>query len=904
MRLFQRLPFKTILFFVVSAIALMPLLCALSLTLPEMTQKFSELMESEHVNQMEKQIHDFELLLRRYEEAMRIIGQLPGTRSMVSTAPLRHAPSDVLTRQLTEFMGNWFDNQDLQALVIIKSNYQVEYLWQNPLARTQPGMFTPVTRAGLITLWNEKAREQRAGKVFIASLDSETIPSGEQHEHNPKILLAVPLVDRQGQFGGLAIGKFFLFNREERHLPFDLMINGVGTVLYDRSALQHLHVGILGHHHQQKTILPSYPDLIKAGPDTRHLFSSGTEEEKVLFWQIFPDKERERSLWVAKVIDTSVLDKWVYAFILRFLVFVSLLIFGAFAVAAFIARKTDRARAQLIDGVTGLVRQQKPIDLHWRWPREMAGLGKELHALSIKFLETEGELHSQARFIRGVFDGIQDGVAVINMDFVVVDTNETLQRWRSELAPLTAKSCYEVFRLRDSPCPSCPSKRAMEEKTIQREEFSVVERGGREKWYEVSAYPLFDEEGLVVSVVEFFRDITEKKQGEKEKQSLEQQLAFAQKMESIGTLAGGVAHDFNNMLSAINGYAELSLMNMAEDDPHKKAMDAILVSGKRAAQITQQLLAFSRKQIIQLESMDLNVEIKETQKIFKRLLGEHIEVVVHAGPGLWPVKADRTQISQVLINMAVNARDAMEEGGTLTIETKNIKLAADYAQTQHDHSSGDYVLLSVSDTGQGMSKETMAHIFEPFFTTKEKSKGTGLGLSTSYGIIRQHGGSIHVYSEPGQGTIFKIYLPRLVDQAEASPHDESGKNTETTGGSETILLVEDDPLVRAICVDILIDLGYTILEAEDGQDGLQVFDRYHGTIDLLLTDVVMPRMGGTKLAEKIRQRAPETRVLFMSGYMENSIAHHGVLKEEDIHFMHKPISPDILASTIRKVFES
>jgi PAS domain S-box-containing protein len=901
MSFFQRFSFKIILFFVVLTISLLPLFFSVSLNLPTVLVKFSNLTESENINRMNGKAQTFGILLRRFEEDMRIIGHLPGTRSLVSSALLQHASTVVVKEQFSQLLESWFPNHSLEELAIIDSRGQVEYLWRNPLAHALSGVFDSTNRAGRINLWLEEARERKTGEIFIASLQSETIFIGKKHEHSPKILFAIPLVDMQGAFGGIAVGKFFLFDPKEKHIPFDLMINGVGTVFYDHLAPRHEHVkGSIGHHHQQRTMLPLFPDLIKATPETRYMFGYNSQGEKMLFWQVLPDRHREHSLWIAATTDTSLLDQWVHSFILRFIAFVTLLICAAFTVAVLIARKTDRARTELIEGITDLVQQQKPIEIHWTWPLELADLGLELRTLSSTFLETENELLSQASFIRSVFDGIQDGVAVIDKDFIVVDTNATLKKWRSELEPLTAKNCYQVFRLQDTPCSSCPTKRAMVEKILQRDEFLVFEGDGCEKWYEVSAYPIFDEKGQVTSVVEFFRDITEKKKGLEEKQSLEQQLAFAQKMESIGTLAGGVAHDFNNMLSAINGYAELSLMKMSADDPYYNAMDAILRSGKRAARITQQLLAFSRKQVIQLEAMDLNEEVDETRTMLKRLLGEHIEVVIHTCTGLWSVMADRTQIGQVLINLAVNARDAMETGGTLTIETSNQRLDGQYNQSHHELPAGDYVLLTVSDTGHGMSKETVAHIFEPFFTTKEKEKGTGLGLATSYGIIRQHGGAVHVYSEPGQGAVFKVYLPRLVHQVQEQTPVESAEMEEAAGGNETILLVEDDVMVRSICVDILKERGYIILEAENGEDALHVFDRYHGTVDLLLTDVVMPKMGGTELAEELRKLAPDIQVVFMSGYTENAIVHQGVLKE-GIYFIHKPLTPDALSSMVRKV---
>jgi len=901
--LLRRLPFRVVLFLAVLFTGLFPLALSISLNLSKVLDKFTELTEVEHVNQLNEQVHGMELLLRRYKEDMRIIGQLPGVRSLVSTEEYRHIPPGAIKKQLTALFGNLFSEKNLEELVIINAGSQIRYSWHNPLVKGHDGIFVPATSIGLISLWNREAKERQAGKIFIASLRSNAIFSGNHHEHSPKIFLAIPLLNQQEQFGGVAVGKFFLLDRSAGQITYDLMTNGIGTVFYDRSAPKHVHVGFLGHQHQQKTILPIYPDLIKATPETRFIFCPDGNGKKMLFRQVLPDKHKEHSLWIGDIVDTSLLDQWRYAFILRFLTIGSMLVAAALLMAILIARKTDRARGQLIDGVTALVNSKKPINLQWKWPRELGELSGELHKLSMTLLAAEESLQSQSRFIRGVFDGIQDGVAVIDMNFVVVDTNKTLKEWRKEIAPLTSKKCYQVFRFQDTQCTSCPSKRAMKKKSLQRAEFAVVGSDGHERWYEVSAYPIFDEHGEVNGIVEFFRDISQKKQGEEEKKSLEQQLIFAQKMESIGTLAGGVAHDFNNMLTAINGYAELSLMKMADDDPHRHAMESILRSGKNAARITHQLLAFSRKQIIHLEPLDLNFEIEETRKMLSRLLGEHIEVVVHEGKDLLPVQADQTQITQVLINLCVNARDAMPEGGTLTITTNNEHLDNEMSLTRHELPAGDYVLLTIADTGQGMSRATMAHIYEPFFTTKEQGKGTGLGLATSYGIIRQHGGSIHVYSEPDQGTVFKIYLPAFTDQPAEIAREQCCEKGIADGGSETILLVEDDSLVRAICVEILAHLGYMVLEATDGEDGLQVYKQYHETIDLLLTDVIMPKMGGAELVQHIRKINPDLQVLFMSGYTENSIFQQGAALEEGMHFVHKPVTPDSLAIAVCKALK-
>ncbi|MCK5193602.1 MAG: response regulator, partial [Desulfobulbaceae bacterium] len=325
-------------------------------------------------------------------------------------------------------------------------------------------------------------------------------------------------------------------------------------------------------------------------------------------------------------------------------------------------------------------------------------------------------------------------------------------------------------------------------------------------------------------------------------------------------------------------------------------------SGQRAARLTQQLLAFSRKQIIRQELLDLNREVDDTRKMLGRLLGEDIEIEINHGKDLWPIKADRSQLEQVVLNLAVNARDAMPSGGMLTIETANVSLDEAYMKTHYNITPGDYVMLAVSDNGQGMDEETRENIFDPFFTTKEKGKGTGLGLATIYGITKQNNGEIEVYSELGQGTTFKIYLPRADEPIEKIKDVLSVEDISDNRGTETIMLVEDDETVRKMCVYILKDCGYTVLEAENGEDALQVYSRFQGKVDLLLTDVVMPKMNGPDLSEKMQELCPEIKVLFMSGYTGNAIVKHGILADS-VNFIHKPVTPKSLSLAVRKILD-
>jgi PAS domain S-box-containing protein len=389
------------------------------------------------------------------------------------------------------------------------------------------------------------------------------------------------------------------------------------------------------------------------------------------------------------------------------------------------------------------------------------------------------------------------------------------------------------------------------------------------------------------------RDVTEKRM-------LEDQFRQAQKMEAVGRLAGGVAHDFNNLLMVISGYGELLLDDLEQDDPRRVQMDEVLKAARAAAGLTRQLLAFSRQQVIQPRLLSLEAVVQDSEKMLRRLIGEDVELVTALNPIHATVRIDPSQLEQVIMNLVVNARDAMPGGGRVTIETVSIELSDAYARTHWPATPGRYAMLAVADTGVGMDELTQAHIFEPFFTTKELGKGTGLGLSMVYGIVKQSGGFIWVYSEPGKGATFKIYLP-LVDETAESMRQTSEIEI-VPRGTETVLLVEDEPAVRAVVQQVLERHGYSVLVAPDGQLALNVLAGHPGEVHLLLTDVVMPGMSGRQLAAQFSVLRPDARVLFMSGYTTDAVVRHGVL-EPGIAYLQKPFSPEALARKVRRVLD-
>ena len=387
----------------------------------------------------------------------------------------------------------------------------------------------------------------------------------------------------------------------------------------------------------------------------------------------------------------------------------------------------------------------------------------------------------------------------------------------------------------------------------------------------------------------------------RERTALEEQFRQAQKMEAVGRLAGGVAHDFNNLLTVITGYSDLLLGNKDLKDTQRTALEEIRRAAERGGALTHQLLAFSRRQPMQARSVRINELVMQIQKLLRRLIGEDISLVIIPAASQDVVEADPGRLEQVIMNLVVNARDAMPNGGTMTIETASVELSEYFIAKQLGLHPGRYVLLSIVDTGTGMDKNTLDHLFEPFFTTKNPGRGTGLGLATAYGIIRQSGGAINITSEVGQGTMARIYLP-LAEPAGAEAAEEQGEPFALTG-AETVLLVEDEVRVRKLICDVLCTRGYRVLEATRGEEAIRIAGVHTGPIDLLLVDVVMPEMSGPEVVRQIRALRPDVRVLYMSGYTDEVIVHHGI-PDSGAAFLPKPFLPDALARKVREVLDT
>jgi PAS domain S-box-containing protein len=519
-------------------------------------------------------------------------------------------------------------------------------------------------------------------------------------------------------------------------------------------------------------------------------------------------------------------------------------------------------------------------------------------SFALEYVEQERRRRKAEEFSYNVLESMTEGLVVIDRQYRIIIANRAYcEQVKMPHEEIIGRYCYEVSHHRERPCymdgeecaPKCSFEKAQPCSSLH----THYDKEGKPMYIETKSFPMTDKSGNVVMVIENLNDVTEKKK-------LQDQLIQAQKMESLGNMAGGIAHDFNNMLTAIMGFGHLLQMDMPKDDPKRVWIDEIFSAGERAANLTQGLLAFSRKQVITPKPVNLNEIIKSMGKMLRRLIREDIEFKTMLAERDLTVMADAGQIEQVLINLVTNARDAMPNGGVLTISTDVVELDSEYMKTHAIEKPGLYALISIADTGVGMDEETKQRIFEPFFTTKEMGKGTGLGLSIVHGIIKQHNGYINVYSELGMGTTFKIYLPLIEAGVEGIGEKIIAPSK---GGTETVLLADDEEAVRKVVKTVLENAGYKVIEAVDGMDAVTKFIDNKGRIDILILDVIMPKKNGKDAYEDIKKIKADIDAIFISGYTANLIHEKRVLKE-GINFIQKPVSPNELLRKVSEVLDT
>ena len=729
--------------------------------------------------------------------------------------------------------------------------------------------------------------------------------------YKPTLLFGYPLRDGSGRITDVATVSFTL-NKYERYFQTKGLATDVSLALFDRKG----------------TILYSRPTLalvgkqdredlfrkMTAGPDEGTFEAVGLTGVKRVFTyrKLRLPGESQPYMYVrAGISVSSILDRTEKDFLFGM---------GSIAVAAILILLSSvlLSKRFVLDKVAALRVATERIsrgDLGARVPEIVSGgelgeLGNAFDNMASRLQEADTErrgaeetLRASRKMIEEIINAIPVRVFWKDRDLIYLGCNSIFARDAGFTDPkdvIGKDDCRmgwreqaELYRADDRQVIESGCSKFLIEESLTTSEGNTIT-------LLTSKIPLHDSNGEIVGVLGTSYDITDRKFAEAEKERLQAQLQQAMKMEAVGRLAGGVAHDFNNLLTVITGYSELLLQKIGEESPMHREVEEIRRAGERAASLTQQLLAFSRKQIIEPKVLHLGGLVAEMHTMLTRLIGEDIALQATTGKALGSVKVDPGQFQQILMNLVVNARDAMPDGGKIVIETANVDLDEGYCSLHPYVKPGRFVMLAVSDTGQGMSEEVKEHIFEPFFTTKERGSGTGLGLATTYGAVHQAGGSIEVSSEVGIGTTFKIYLPRVEDEAVKPVKDD--RPTDHPGGTETVLIVEDEDILRNLCVQILEQLGYRVLEARSGTEAIAEVQRSGDRIDLLLTDVVMPGMNGSELAKHLVPHNPEMKVLFTSGYTEDVISHHGVLAE-GVSFIGKPYTPLALARRVREVLD-
>ncbi len=738
-------------------------------------------------------------------------------------------------------------------------------------------------------------------EIFVSPLDLN-IEHGEiEKPLKPMIRFGSPIFDKKGQKRGIVIFNYLAANliKDIKKLKKSsssqcMLLNSDSYWLVNQFAPK-LEWGFMyetGKNSTMKTMEPKIWQKIKA--DDSGQFSNGNGLYS--FTTIYPLHESwKSSTGTGKAFAPSLTNKEAEEYFWKLVLFLpdDLLITGpvkirityiVFNLLAFIFL----AVAAVLFAQARLAEQKATKSLH------------QSHTeLETRVKARTAELEKAKKFSETITNSMLDAIAIINVDdFTIQQVNPAFLKAHELVEPeVLGKTCYEVTHNLSSPCTEpdhfCPLLEALEEKETRIVEHIHFKADGRKIFEEVCATPIKNESGKIVQVIHLSRDITERKK-------LQEQYLQAQKMESVGRLVGGVAHDFNNLLSIIIGYSELVILEFSGNSLEKEKVKAIYQAGKKAAGLTRQLLAFSRKQVMEMKSVDINIIIDNLAKMIGRMIGEDVKLILHNKSSVGNIKADPTQLEQILINLSVNAKDAMPNGGSLIFETTIVTLDADYDLQIPGIASGSYVLLTVTDTGVGMTKSVQKNIFEPFFTTKGKGRGTGLGLSTIYGIVKQHNGHIYVYSEPEKGTVFKIYFPQSSEPADKEKI--STKQWTPKQGTETILVVDDEPQIVKIVTDCMLPLGYKMLSASDPEKTIEISKNSKDKIDLLLTDVIMPKMNGRKLAEVLCSERPSMKVVYMSGYTDDIISHHGFLKK-GIHYITKPLIPSQLIHKLQDVLD-
>lgn len=888
---------QTVIFLTLFAVGFVPLAGFVTMNLSSVVKKMNVVEDEKQVEKMLQQFNLTRQVIERRKESIRVLSRIPGVRDLVDNKN-GLISSPVVLKRMTNMLTDWFkEEKDVLAISFVDS----EGREQLRLKRSGNELFSSSPQIDLTDAETDAFLEcthEKPGEFYIGDIVNRVIHIGNKHVHELILYVGVPIAAKKTKgIGALLLELDLKYLLPKTGIKY-LLINGHGN--YYVNPVHNAGHDQKEHEHINHTAFADFKGLKSALRKKSNFVVFDRQGIKYIWAALLIGYDRKHTLWAGQQIDQAKIQQWTYSFLGKFVLIFILFTFFIVLVAGWLALTGDKLKKELTIGLEGLLNKNMPLELNWHWPRELDELCHDLTSLSSRYLEISGHREQVEQELKDVNDRLEmilnsvaEGILGLDHEGEIIFANQAAVKMFgfSDVEELIGNDLHSLlhFMREDKsqyPTDECPFCRALESNKVDVEAEDVFWKKDKSCIsVEYLASPIYDDNGEIVGTVMCIRDISERKSAEEKMASLQNQLLHAQKMEAIGTLAGGVAHDFNNLLTHITGYSDIMLMEISEDDPLRKYVDIIQNAARRAGGLTRQLLTFSRKQSMRAEVLDLNILVKNIDKMLRRFIGENIVLANQLTRQPAMVKADSGMIEQILMNLVINARDAMPNGGRINISTQLVTVTEEDIKYLTEGWVGDFVCLRVTDNGSGIAEEEIERIFDPFFTTKGIGKGTGLGLSVVYGIIKQHKGWITVSSKLNKGTVFSIYFPDC--RGEKNVKEKNDQKNISMGHGERILLVEDEKNVIDVAEKILNMNGYQPYCAETVQGALDIFAAENGQFDLVFSDIVLPDGTGLHLIEQILAKNLKIRVLMTSGYADDR-AQLTIIKRRNIPFLQKP----------------
>ncbi len=902
--------FRAMLVLLLTSIGLLPLFISISLNLPVILDRLEGILAYSQIADLKEKYFTVNAQIIKYSESARLLSDVAGVRDLASQQTNGDVSANILHKRLSNTIRQWFNAKNNVRTVTVM-NLSGRELFK--MIRDGSGDLKEAAPDQLCM------RPDVAGEVETMILDGSNIAvvattsritwKGNDHYHHVDVTLGSLVSGYDGKIRGIATLTIDLSKLLER-FQYDYIISGNGNYVYNGMSHQKVHTHIPGRAFED---FPGIRELIRKKRPGVTTYSNG---QRVAWVPIIMNNRISQNLWSGSVVDSTMIDNMRGVVLKRVLFIAALMFLVVFIVVWRFSTLADRFRGELVQALRKLIENNTPINLRWKKPAEIKELGEEINKLSQRYIaitaqrqEAEDKLAALNRRLNMILENAAEGIIELdakgNIRFANRAAALILGFEQNELKDNDLHSLVHYLREDRSQypaeeCPFCSAVTSGNYFLFQEDIF--WRKDGDPVNVEYLTAPIYDEKKILLGMVMCIRDVTERKKAEKKADDLQKQLLHSQKMEAIGTLAGGVAHDFNNLLTAITGYSELLAMDLEDNEDALKQVKYIAAAARRAAELTGQLLAFSRKQQAEKRIIDINKLIHQQEKMLRRLIGENIKLTTDLCTDTsLNTMADAGMLEQVVMNIVVNARDAMPDGGGIMIRTgKQVVMPGEEYMYEGGH-AGDFICITIEDSGMGIDRDTIKQIFNPFFTTKPVDKGTGLGLSVVYGIIEQHGGWINVYSEQGRGTVFKIYLPMLnPDSAGGGNKDLRSawrKSMDVKGKGRKILMLEDDVMVREIGREILESHDFDVTVAGDIKEARKIFHDKDGCFDLVMSDVILPDGNGLRFIDWVLEQAPDTPVLLASGYIGES-SHVTEIRMRGLPFVQKPFHVDELVAAV------